>query len=49
MTTAFSVDTSSIIRLQRQLPRDVFPTVWDRLEAFVAEARAFLPRECPRS
>lgn len=29
MTSVYSVDTSSIIRLHRELPRDVFPTVWE--------------------
>ena len=46
MTSGYSVDTSSIIRLHRELPRDVFPTVWDHLENLVASGRAFFPREC---
>ena len=46
MTAEYSVDTSSIIRLHRQLPRDVFPTVWANLEALIGEGRAVLPRDC---
>jgi hypothetical protein len=46
VTTAYSVDTSSIIRLHRELPRDVFPTVWDHLEALIGSGRAFIPRDC---
>lgn len=46
MTAEYSVDTSSIIRLHRQLPRDVFPTVWDHLEGLIVAGRAFLPRDC---
>jgi hypothetical protein len=46
MTPSYSVDTSSIIRLHRELPRDVFPTVWDNLERLIASGRAFLPRDC---
>ncbi len=46
MTSVYSVDTSSIIRLHRELPRDVFPTVWEHLENLIAAGRAFLPRDC---
>ena len=46
MTSSYSVDTSSIIRLHRELPRDVFPSVWDHLEGLIASGRAFLPRDC---
>ena len=46
MTTGYSVDTSTIIRLHRELPRDIFPTVWDYLEGLIASGRAVLPREC---
>lgn len=46
MTSVYAVDTSSIIRLHRELPRDVFPTVWGYLEDLVGRGRAFFPRDC---
>jgi hypothetical protein len=34
-----------VINLHRNLPRDVYPTVWERVEGLVGDARAFAVRQ----
>ena len=41
----YVIDTSSLIELHRHQPRDVFPSVWARLEKLIREGRLIAPRE----
>jgi len=41
----YVIDTSSLIDLSRQYPRDIFPRVWEQLERLVKESRIVSPRE----
>lgn len=45
MTNIYVIDTSSLIRLNKENPLDVFPSVWKRLEALVKSDRLIAPRE----
>lgn len=41
----YVVDSSSLIRLHRNVPRDIFPSVWKRLSGLVASRRMVSPIE----
>ena len=41
----YIIDTSSLIRLNKENPLDVFPSVWKRLEALIKTDRLIAPRE----
>jgi len=41
----YVIDTSSLIRLNKENPLDVFPTVWKRLEELAKNGRLIAPRE----
>lgn len=41
----YCFDTMIVINLHRQFPRDVWPSVWARVEGIVEAGRAFLPRQ----
>lgn len=43
--TYYCFDANIVINLHRRFPRDIWPTVWDRIEALVAAGHAVLPRE----
>lgn len=45
MPDIYCVDTSSLIALHRQFPRDVFPGVWENVEKLVASGRLLAPKE----
>lgn len=41
----YIIDTSSLIRLNRENPLDVYPSVWKRLEELTSHGRLVSPRE----
>lgn len=43
--TLYTIDTSVVINLGRELPRDVHRSAWERLEALIVAGRAALPRQ----
>lgn len=42
---SYCIDTSALIDLANLYPRDVFPSLWKKLEAMVDEGRLLAPRE----
>ncbi len=44
----YCIDTSSLVDLHRFYPGARFPTLWDRLERLIGEARLLAPREVRR-
>ena len=38
--SAYTIDTNVFIDLQRNYPRDIFPSVWESIEALVDQAEA---------
>ena len=38
--TAYTLDTNILIRFSQHLPRDIFPGIWEALEALVEDGRA---------
>ena len=45
MTSVYAIDSSSLINLHRQIPRDAFSSVWCRLESEINANRLIAPRE----
>jgi Domain of unknown function (DUF4411) len=45
MSDTYMIDTMVVINLHRILPRDVWPSVWDRVEKLVADGRGFTLRQ----
>jgi rRNA maturation endonuclease Nob1 len=45
MTTCYIIDTSSLVKLNRNNPIDVFPTIWKKLEDLSEKERLIAPRE----
>ena len=45
MSDAYTVDTNIVVTLNRDQPRDVYPSVWHALEGLIAEGRCFMSRE----
>lgn len=45
MTRVYVIDSSSLIHLHRQIPRDVFPSVWRKLESKIKDGMLIAPRE----
>lgn len=45
MTAKYVLDSSVLITLLRNQPRDIYPTVWDRLYAVLRSGEAVVPRE----
>ena len=41
----YVIDSSVIITLNASQPRDVYPSVWGKLENLIAEGRANLPQK----
>ena len=41
----YTVDTNIVVNLYRRMPRDVWPTVWARVEALIAAGRCTMPRQ----
>lgn len=44
----YVLDSSCLIKLNREQPPDLYPSVWKRLEALVAVGRSVLPAEAKR-
>ena len=44
MTSRYTVDTNIIVTLNREQPRDVYRSVWEALEALIAEGRCVMNR-----
>lgn len=45
MTDSYTIDTNIIVTLNREQPRDIYPSVWDALEALIADGRCVMNRE----
>lgn len=45
MTAGFTIDSSVLITLARELPRDVHRSAWARLEELIVSGQAFLPKQ----
>ncbi len=41
----YVIDSSSLIELHHHNPMDVYPTIWQHLEALIKETRVVAPRE----
>ncbi len=41
----YIIDTSSLIDLNRNTPKDVFPSIWQEMEDLIYSNRLFAPRE----
>ena len=41
----YCADTSSLIHLSRDFPRDVFPSLWQQIEGLIGSGRLIAPRE----
>ncbi len=46
--TRYVLDSSCLIKLHREQPRDLFPTLWQRLSELLASGEAVVPREADR-
>jgi len=44
-SNCYIIDTSSLVKLNRENPLDVYPTVWDKLESLVNNERLIAPKE----
>jgi len=45
LSDSYTVDTNIVVTLNRDQPRDVYPSVWQALERLIAEGRCFMSRE----
>ncbi len=45
MTDSYTIDTNIIVTLNREQPRDIYPSVWEALEALIADGRCVMNRE----
>ena len=43
MTAQFVIDSSVLIAFERNQPRDIYPTLWDRFETFLRSGDAVIP------
>lgn len=48
MPEIYCIDTSSLIRLNRDLPQDVFPGVWEKIDVLADSGRLVAPTEVLR-
>ncbi len=44
-SNCYIIDTSSLVKLNRENPIDVYPSVWKKLEGLIASERLVAPRE----
>jgi len=44
-SNCYIIDTSSLVKLNRENPLDVYPSVWKKLETLVAAGRLIAPKE----
>ena len=45
MTNFYVIDTSSLVKLNRDNPLDVYPSVWRKLEGLIKKSRLSSPKE----
>lgn len=45
MSDSYTVDANIVVTLNREQPRDVYPSVWDALEGLITGGRCFMSRE----
>ncbi|HZM56023.1 MAG TPA: DUF4411 family protein, partial [Acidimicrobiales bacterium] len=45
MTDSYTIDTNIVVTLNRDQPRDIYASVWEALEALIAEGRCVMNRE----
>lgn len=45
MSVAYTLDTNIIVTLNREQPRDIYPSVWEALEQLIADGRCVMSRE----
>lgn len=45
MTRIYVIDSSSLINMHRQIPVDIFPSVWHKLESEINGGRLIAPKE----
>lgn len=45
MTDSYTVDANIIVTLNRDQPRDVYPSVWEALERLIADGRCSMTRQ----
>ncbi len=45
MSNSYTVDANIVVTLNRDQPRDVYPSVWGALEGIIAEGRCFMIRQ----
>ncbi|MBU1199228.1 MAG: DUF4411 family protein [Nanoarchaeota archaeon] len=44
-SNCYIIDTSSLVKLNRENPLDVYPSVWKKLESLVTAGRLIAPKE----
>ena len=44
-SNCYIIDTSSLVKLNRNNPLDIFPTIWDKFETLIKENRLVAPKE----
>ncbi|MGM5484332.1 MAG: DUF4411 family protein [Nanobdellota archaeon] len=44
-SNCYIIDTSSLVKLNRNNPLDVFPTIWKKLEQLIKDNRLIAPKE----
>ena len=45
MSDGYTIDTNIIVTLNREQPRDIYPSVWEALERLIADGRCMMNRE----
>lgn len=45
MTDSYTVDANIVVTLNRDQPRDVYPSVWEALERLIAGGRCSMTRQ----
>lgn len=48
MGPTYCIDTNIVVFMQRRLPRDIYPGVWDQMEALIVSGRAIMPADAHR-
>lgn len=41
----YGIDTSSLVFVNREMPRDIHVSLWDAIETLIEDERLYLPRE----
>jgi hypothetical protein len=45
LSASYTIDTNIIVTLNRDQPRDIYASMWDALEALIADGRCVMNRE----